>query len=143
VPVKQSVDVQPLAGELRVIAGRLMRRLRAEHGFPLSHGSVIGRLDRDGTTSIGALANAERVRPQSMTQTVADLEADGLVERRPDPGDGRRTLIDLTEAGRTRLAEDRAKREGWLARAIERELSEGERRLLERALPLLERLAEA
>jgi DNA-binding MarR family transcriptional regulator len=142
-PVKDSVEVQPLAAELRVVAGRLMRRLRAEHGFPLSQGSVIGRLDRDGTASIGALAAAERVRPQSMTQTVADLEAEGLIARRPDPGDGRRALIELTDAGRARLGQDRAKREGWLARAIEQELSEGERRLLERALPLLERLAEA
>jgi DNA-binding MarR family transcriptional regulator len=141
--VKESVDVQPLAGELRVVIGRLVRRLRAEHGMSLSHGSLIGRLDRDGTSSIGALAKAERVRPQSMTQTVAELEAEGIVRRRGDPHDGRRALIELTDTGRAGLAMDRAKREGWLAQAIERELTESERRLLERALPLLERLAEA
>ncbi len=136
------VDLQPLAGELRVVLGQLVRRLRAEHAFPLTHGSVLGRLDRCGTSSIGDLALAERVRPQSMTQTVADLEALGLVARRPDPSDGRRTLIELTELGRERLAEDRAKREGWLARAIAEDLSAAERRALARAVPLLERLAE-
>ena len=52
---------------------------------------MLGRLDREGTKSIGDLALAERVRPQSMTQTIADLEADGLIARRADPDDGRRT----------------------------------------------------
>ena len=52
--------------------GRLIRRLRAENRFPLSQGAVLGRLDREGAQSIGDLATAERVRPQSMTQTVDD-----------------------------------------------------------------------
>ena len=79
--------------------GGLVRRLRAERGFSLSQASVLGRLDREGTMSIGDLAVAERVRPQSMTQTIGDLEADGLIERSVDPGDGRRMLVDLTARG--------------------------------------------
>src|SRR5690349_17593202 len=114
----QETDVAPLASELRVVLGRLIRRLRTEHRFPLSHGSVLGRLDREGTSSIGDLAVAERVRSQSMTQTVADLEAEGLIARRADPGDGRRTLIELTASGRETLQADRRKRDGWLADAI-------------------------
>ena len=140
--VTEDLDLGMLASELRVAIGTLVRRLRAEHAFPLTHGSVLGRLDRVGTASIGELALAERVRPQSMTQTIADLESGGLVARRTDPADGRRTLIELTRPGRKKLAEDRARREGWLARALAEELSPSERRLLARALPLLERLAE-
>ena len=70
-----AVDTTRLASELRIVLGQLLRRLRAEHRFSLSQGAVLGRLDREGTTSIGDLALAERVRPQSMAQTVADLEA--------------------------------------------------------------------
>jgi DNA-binding MarR family transcriptional regulator len=136
------IDSGPLASELRVVLGHLIRRLRSEHRFSLSQGSVLGRLDREGPQSTSKLAAAERVRPQSMGQTVAELETQGLVARRPDPADGRSTLIELTEAGRTELHEDRGRREGWLAEAIEENLSDEERETLEEAVRLLGRLAE-
>jgi DNA-binding MarR family transcriptional regulator len=131
-----------LAGELSVVLGRLTRRLRAQHGFSLSQGSVLGRLDREGPQCTSALATAERVRPQSMGQTVAELEEQGLVERRADPDDGRRTLIELTKTGRVVLQEVRGRREGWLTEAIAESFSAEERRVLEKAVPLLGRLAE-
>jgi DNA-binding MarR family transcriptional regulator len=132
-----------LASDLRVVLGQLMRRLRAEHRFPLSQGAVLGRLDREGALSVSELAVAERVRPQSMAQTVADLETDGFVSRRPDPDDRRRALVELTEDGRATLLADRAAREGWLARAISEELSAAEVDVLESAVELLRRLAES
>jgi DNA-binding MarR family transcriptional regulator len=138
-----AVDSTLLASELRIVLGQLVRRLRAEHRFSLSQGAVLGRLDREGTMSIGDLAAAERVRPQSMAQTVADLQADGLIARSPDPGDGRRTLVALTEQGLRALQADRRQREGWLARAIAEDLSPAERQLLARATALLSRLADA
>jgi DNA-binding MarR family transcriptional regulator len=125
-----------------MVLGGLMRRLRAEHRFSLSQGAVLGRLDREGTMSIGDMAMAERVRPQSMTQTIADLEADGLIARRADPGDGRRTLVELTEQGLATLEADRRQREGWLARAIAEDLSLQEQQVLIEALELLRRLSE-
>jgi DNA-binding MarR family transcriptional regulator len=138
----RSVDTTRLASELRLVLGQLIRRLRAEHRLSLSQGAVLGRLDRQGTMSIGDLARAERVRPQSMTQTVADLQDDGLIERRADPSDGRRTLVALTGQGRQVLEIDRRQREGRLAHSIAEDLSVAEQRLLSEALPLLERLAE-
>src|SRR2546421_10245950 len=118
------------ASELRVVIGHLVRRLRQEHGFPLSHGAVLGRLDRGGPQSVSDLAAAERVRPQSMAQTVSDLEGDGLVERRPDPYDRRRALVELTAHGREVLADDRRRREGWLATAIADDLTPEEQEQL-------------
>jgi DNA-binding MarR family transcriptional regulator len=138
-----AVDTTMLASELRIVLGQLMRRLRAEHRFSLSQGAVLGRLDRAGTMSIGDMAVAERVRPQSMTQTIADLEADGLIERRADPTDGRRTLVGLTDGGRHALQEDRRRREGWLAESIAGDLSAQEQQVLVRSLALLRRLAES
>ena len=101
-----TLDSTLVASRMRVALGRLVRRLRAEHRFPLSQSSVLGRLDREGPCSIGDLASAERVRPQSMTQTIADLETCGLIERRADPSDGRRALVELTARGHQTLAED-------------------------------------
>jgi DNA-binding MarR family transcriptional regulator len=136
-------DLGRLSSELRVVLGQLIRRLRAEYRFPLSQGAVLGRLSREGTSSVGALATAERVRPQSMAQTVADLESAGLISRRPDPADGRRTLVELTPEGLVALEADRRVREGWLASAISSELTSAERRELSRAVELLRRLAES
>jgi DNA-binding MarR family transcriptional regulator len=140
--VTEVVDNALLASELRAVLGQLMRRLRTQHRFSLSQGAVLGRLDRCGTASIGDLAIAEHVRPQSMTQTIAELEADGLISRRSDPTDGRRTLIELTDRGRSTLEEDRRQRDGWLARTIAGDLSEREQRQLAGALALLRRLAD-
>jgi DNA-binding MarR family transcriptional regulator len=136
-------DVAPLAAELRYSLGQILRRLRVEHTFPLGHGAVLGRLDREGPQSVSDLAAGARMRPQSMAQTVKELEERGLVARRPDPDDGRRAFVELTAAGRTALEADRARRDGWLAGALERELTPRERRLLAEAAPLLRRLADA
>ncbi len=125
-----------------MVLGHLVRRLRAEHRFSLSQGAVLGRLDREGIKSIGDLAVAERVRPQSMTQTVGDLEADGLIARHADPEDRRRMLVELTDLGRHTLEKDRLQREGWLAQAIAEDLSATEQQVLVQALALLRRLAE-
>jgi DNA-binding MarR family transcriptional regulator len=131
------------ASELRVVLGQLLRRLRAEHRFPISHATVLGRLDREGPATTSSLAAAERVRPQSMAQTIAELEADGLVARTPDRTDRRRILIELTDGGRAILAEERTRREGWLAQAIAAELTADEQATLVRAVPLLRRIAQS
>jgi len=140
--VAVTLDTSRLASELRIVLGQLIRRLRAEHQFSLSQVGVLGRLDREGTMSIGEMAIAERVRPQSMTQTISDLEALGLIARRSDPTDGRRTLVEMTDEGQHTLEADRRYREGWLARAIAEDLSVDERAVLTEALALLKRLAD-
>jgi DNA-binding MarR family transcriptional regulator len=135
-------DTARLASDLRVVLGQLMRRLRAEHRFSISHGAVLGRVDREGPQSVSELAAAERIRPQSMAQTVSELEADGLVSRRPDSEDRRRSLVELTEAGRAALLAERRQREGWLAQAIA-VFSDSEQEVLAEAVRLLQRLAES
>jgi DNA-binding MarR family transcriptional regulator len=133
-------ELAPLATDLRVVIGRLIRRLRAEFAFPLTQAAVLGRLDRDGPLCIGELAASESVRPQSMSQTLAELETHALISRSPDQADGRRTRIALTEQGHAALIEERARREGWLAQAIA-EFTPEERELLAGAVELLRRLA--
>src|SRR5262249_21577385 len=123
--------------------GQLVRRLRVENTFPISHGAVLARLDREGPRTTSALATAERVRQQSMAATIAELQADGLVARRPDPLDKRQILIELTERGKERLQEDRRRRDGWLAQAMKTELTSEEQETVLRALPLLRRLTQS
>ena len=137
-----AVDPARLASELRLALGQLVRRLRIEHRLSLSHVAVLARLDREGTHSIGSLAAAERIRPQSMAQTIRDMESDGLIERRADPTDGRRWLVDMTAAGRGMLEEDRRRRQGWLTEALARELNAQERADLMKAVDLMRRLGE-
>ena len=139
--VARGDNAAALANELRVVFGQLVRRLRAEGAFPVSHGAVLGRLDRDGPMSVSDLARAERMRPQSMAQTVKDMEAAGLVSRRDDPDDRRRALVELTPDGRSTLDEQRRHRAGWLAKGIAEDLTRDERRQLADALELMRRLA--
>lgn len=133
------------ARELRVVFGRLRRRLREVSGvseLTPSQASVLSRLDKDGAATASALAQVERVRPQSVAATLAALDERGLVRRDPDPDDGRRQLVSLTEEGRARLAGDRQAREEWLASALQDRYSEDERRTILDALVLLDRLTQ-
>ena len=132
------------ASELRLVLGQLVRRLRTEYGsFPISHGAVLSRLERDGPMTTSALAAAERVRPQSMAQTLAELASQALVFRTPDQLDRRQVLVQLTERGRTALDEDRRRREGWLAQAIAEQLVPEEQLVLIEAVPLLRRIVQS
>jgi len=133
------------ARDLRVLFSRLRRRLRSlgvDDDLTPSQTAVLTRLWKEGASSASALAGAERVRPQSMATIVAALEQRGLVERAPDPEDGRRQVVSLTVEGRRRAESDRQVREEWLACAIQERYSERERRVILDALSLLERLTE-
>ena len=138
---RPSAQVATAASELRLVLGQLVRRLRAEYSFPVAQASVLSRLDLEGAQTTSGLAATERVRPQSMAQTLAELETAGLIGRRPDPADGRRVLIELTTLGRERVLEARGRREDWLAAAIADELDPQEQRTLLAAVPLLRRLS--
>ncbi|WP_330253238.1 MarR family transcriptional regulator [Nocardia sp. NBC_00565] len=134
------------ASEVRVVIGRLRRRLRelaTEDDLTPSQTAVLSRLDKDGAASTSDLAVGERVRQQSMAMTVSALERCGFVERRPDPADGRRQLLSLTVAGRERLQGDRQARQEWLARTLQRCCTEAQRRTILEALALLDDVAQS
>jgi DNA-binding MarR family transcriptional regulator len=133
------------ARDLRVMFSRLRRRLlevaTAEDLTP-SQTAVLIRLVKDGPASTSQLAGAERVRPQSMATTLAGLDRHGLIARKPDPDDGRRQLITLTTVGRKHAENDRKVREEWLVRAMQDSYTEAERRVINEALTLLERITD-
>ncbi len=78
-----------------------------------------------------------------MGMTVSSLQAAGMVCGKPDPVDGRQTLLSLTHLSREWLARDHAARQDWLSRAIGGRLSPAEQDKLAAALPLLNLLIQA
>src|SRR3954453_21553257 len=135
-----------LASALRACVARLSRRLRSERApnNELSAGalSVRGALSRNGECTVGELAALERVQPPSMTRTVNCLVDGGYVVRRKSETDGRQVVVALSEQGKQTLANDRRRRDAWLAQRL-RELTPQERSVLREAAPLIERLAQA
>jgi len=134
------------AAEVRRGVISLARRLRLERneaGLTALELSVLGHLHRSGPLTPGELATAERVQPQSLTRTLAALAEAGLASRQPDPADGRRSLLAITEHGLAGLRTEMEQRDNWLAAAMAAELSATEIGLLRLAGSLLERIAEA
>jgi DNA-binding MarR family transcriptional regulator len=133
-----------LASSLRMSVARLHRRLRTEDvddlGVSVGGLAVLALLYREGDRTIGQLASTERVQPPSMTRTVSCLEADGFVQRHPNPTDGRQVVVRLSDQGRALLAAERRRRDAWLTCRM-RELTAEERAVLRQAAPILEKLS--
>ncbi len=133
-----------LAAELRATLGQLIRRLREQSSIgdvtrsPLN---VLTRLAREGPATMSALARAEGIRPQSMSAIVSVLEAAGMISGTPDPADGRKTVLSLTDATREQFESGRLAREDWLLRAIHSQLEPAEQDQLATLIGLLKRLA--
>ncbi|WP_327636404.1 MarR family transcriptional regulator [Kribbella sp. NBC_00482] len=141
-----STSATQAASEVRVVFGRVKRRLKelAEtDDLTPSQSSVLSRLDKDGPASASELAAAERIRPQSIAAILAALREADLIQRHPDPEDGRRQVVSLTTAGRHRLQGDRKVRQEWLARTLQDHCTEAERQDILKALALLDHAIEA
>jgi DNA-binding MarR family transcriptional regulator len=142
----QELDIEHVARALQVSIGLLRRRLRQtplDGELTLPEISALSRLDRGGPTTSAALARAEQISPQSMGATLGALEARGLVERRPDPEDGRRAVMSVTDAGLRAMRVRRDARTEQLAQALSAGFSRSELKQLMAAAPLIERLAES
>jgi DNA-binding MarR family transcriptional regulator len=133
------------AREVRTTFSRLRRRLRETYdveGLTPSQTSALSRLNKDGPASTSELAAVEGVRHQSMAATLSILEERGLIERRPDPADGRRQLLSATDTGNAFLDDKRRAGEEWLASSFQTRCTEEERRLVISAMAVLDRLTQ-
>jgi DNA-binding MarR family transcriptional regulator len=134
-------DVVELAARLRLGVTRLARRLRqeTEPGITPSLLSALSSIDREGRLTVGELCALEQVQPPTMTRLVASLVDAGLVRREPEPSDRRIAWLSCTSEGARVLSRSRRRKEAFLVRRL-RNLESDERELLERAVPILERL---
>lgn len=136
-------DSADVADRLHSAAIRLLRRLRkqdAASGLTGPQASALSVLVFAGPLNLGALAAAEQVRAPTMSRLIKDMEALGLVLRRPDPSDARGVRLEATEKGRAMFDRARERRLTTLTGAVRR-LSEGDRRTLDRAARLVMELA--
>ncbi len=141
----RNAEAEQVARALVVSVGLLTRRLRqsqAPGDLTLPEASALARLDRGGPTTATALAKVEQISPQSIGATLAALEQRGLVERRPDPHDGRRAGIAPTQAGLQVLRKRRNARSEQLATVLDADFTPAELGQLAAVAPLLERLAQ-
>jgi DNA-binding MarR family transcriptional regulator len=137
-----------LARDLRIAVGSLARRLRQLHAaggeddaLSFIELGILARLARDGASTTTRLAAGERVTSQAVTAALRELVPHGLVQRVPDPDDGRRKVLTLTDAGRAVIA-GREERMSSRLREVVDGLDPAGRECLAAAIPLLERMAD-
>jgi DNA-binding MarR family transcriptional regulator len=133
-------DAERTADRLHSAAIHLLRRLRREDaktGVSAPRLSALSVVVFGGPLTLGELANAEQVKPPTMTRLVSALEDEGLVTREPDADDGRLTRIRATPKGRALLFRGRARRVAALAAEV-RALSPADREALARAIDIID-----
>jgi DNA-binding MarR family transcriptional regulator len=132
-----------LAIDLRTAVMRTSRRLRVEAtGDIITPGqyTVLALLNGSGPSTLRALAESEHVQAPSMTRIVNALADQGFVTRNTNPDDGRQVRVEITDAGRTVLAEARNQRTAWLAQRVAG-LSEEDRHTLSRAARIMQEMS--
>ena len=124
---------------------RLNKRLRQEaqnHPDTWSQMLVLSAIDQmEGMATPSKIAEAENIRSSNLASLLKDLEARDLITRTPDTEDRRRTWIGLSKQGRCVLQASRQRRDEWLAEAVDACLTAGERKRLEAAGLLMDKLS--
>ncbi|MCX5387432.1 MarR family winged helix-turn-helix transcriptional regulator [Streptomyces sp. NBC_00083] len=137
-------STEAIAIALLTSVGALLRRAqqtRAEGELTLPERTALSLLDREGPAASSALARKVQITAQAMGATLSGLQVRGLVERTPDPQDGRRVLLSLTDAGRQALVDKRGARLEQITHALADGFTPVELEQLAVAAPLLARLA--
>jgi DNA-binding MarR family transcriptional regulator len=119
----------PLVRDLVAAEGPVL----ATHGLTMWGYVVLSALDRGAMRTQSALAEAINADKTRIIRTLDDLQADGYIERNPDPDDRRVRLLAITAAGRkvkdAAQADIQRGEERWLG-----QLSADERRVFLRVL---------
>jgi DNA-binding MarR family transcriptional regulator len=145
-PMKTDIPLSERAAHLRTAIVRTARRLRQEaaaetSGLTPTSVAALATIERHGPLTPSEIAAIERVKRPTITRTLGCLEREGLIDRAPDPADGRSSLVSVNGAGRDRLRRLRGRKNAYLARRM-RHLSSEEVETLERAAEILERMRE-
>ena len=136
------IDVAGIADRLHSVAIHLLRRVRKQDtatGEGPARLSALSVLVFGGPVTLGQLADAEQVKPPTMTRIVTGLERSGLAQRIADAKDARRVRISATAKGTRMLQEARQRRIESLADHLKL-LTRKELGLLKEAVGMLDKV---
>jgi DNA-binding MarR family transcriptional regulator len=128
--------IEDLADRLHSTAIHLLRQVRVQDaatGLAPARLSALSVLVFGGAMSLNKLAQAEQVRPPTMSRIVDALESEGLIRRTVNSQDRRAIVLEATEKGATILWQGRKRRVKFLAKHLSR-LSEEERKKIDDAI---------
>ncbi|BBG02258.1 hypothetical protein PSA01_04360 [Pseudonocardia saturnea] len=130
-----------LAARLRLVVGRLNRRIRIDGSetLPPLQLSTLVTVEQHGPLRLSELARREGVTAPTMSRVLSSLDEQGMVARAADPCDARGVLVSIADTGQACLREIRSHRTALIARRLDR-LDAGQRDALVTALPALEAL---
>jgi DNA-binding MarR family transcriptional regulator len=131
------------ASGLRVALVRIYRQLRARSGSDItpSQSSALARIEQSGPIRLGSLAELEGTTAATMSRVIDSLGQRQLIDRVPDPLDGRASLIQLSPEGGALLHGLRVRNTEALRSALA-ELSPQQRKVVRQAIPVLELLSD-
>ncbi|MEA2283940.1 MAG: hypothetical protein QOK21_4547 [Solirubrobacteraceae bacterium] len=137
-------EVQATAAAVHLAISLFTRRAREGGSGELSlpERTVLSRLDRNGPDTAASLARWEGISPQSMGATLTALQSRGFVRRAPDPTDGRRVILTISEEGVSVVRARRGELTDRIAATLDKRFTSDEVELIGSAAPLIERLAE-
>ena len=139
---QREIDAHTLANRLQsalILLVRAMREKDRSSELTSAQRSVLSRLINHGPHTLGDLANAEKVRPPSMTRTIQQLERAGYIIRKPTQ-DKRVSKVDYTSKAWSTLEKTKTRRASHLAQSIQN-LTAKEQQSVLAAIPILEKLA--
>jgi DNA-binding MarR family transcriptional regulator len=139
----RTIDLTALAAHLRISVFRTARRLRyqGDAGVSPTLLAALATIERHGPMTPGALAAHEHIRKPTTTRIIGSLTELGMIERTPDPLDGRVAWVQITAEGRKLLHRVRSRKDAFLSARLKR-LTPDELDTLTRAAELLDRLTE-
>ncbi|MFD8418074.1 MarR family winged helix-turn-helix transcriptional regulator [Streptomyces sp. NPDC059466] len=144
--MNDGLDPGGVASVLLASLSVLLRRVHqvpVDGGLTMTERTALSQLDRSGPTTSSALAREVQITAQAMGATLNALRVRGLVERHPDPKDGRRLVLTVTDAGLGALRDKRNARTELLTRALTSgAFTSAELEQLAAAAPLLDRLSQ-
>jgi DNA-binding MarR family transcriptional regulator len=136
-------DVERLLNQIKLLNRRLRREQPEVDGLPTAALVVLTLAARaESPQRPGQLAEELQMTSPNMAAALRTLEESGMISRQPDPTDGRKVFVEVTERGRDLVDQTSSSRHSWLQDAVEEVLSDRERRLLFQAGELIERIAD-
>ena len=133
-----------LSSSLREVVAAIHKGLRKQMSaistYSMTEIETIAHLMRNPSLLPTELAALTRVKTQSMSQILAKLEEQGVIKRTPSKEDKRKVYISLTPFGKKMVEQTRYERDEWLKDVIEKSLTDKEKELLIKALPVLNKL---